>query len=347
MRISIALVCFVLMAQALGIAMALPANYYTGNSALNYTSNVVSINFAMTTGLCPLNYTPSSGSGVQGNATDADYCEIVVGGNTTGAFPLWLFVPAFAGTSILGVNSLGASVQGFPTFDGNVVATQCGPGGTPVSCNHPEYVYSPIYTALEHKLGVYNGIFGLPEGIGPTPAHTHANGLDYLGPTGRWYIIPVFVFDPNIMPNATTGACAQIVQSNLTSPTGNCLTSFAAIWAAMNTTSSAVGAANAGNPLWSVVGNATYQVAVPGVSRDVKFVDPTTGMLIAFTPDQLSYYATPALNVTAIDVPEQSCKQQSSGTGTTELALVLILAILAAGAVVALDRRIRPRASGD
>ncbi|HVC57858.1 MAG TPA: hypothetical protein VND15_00060 [Candidatus Acidoferrales bacterium] len=340
MRGSAAFLCLIVAVQLVGMVMALPGSLYNAGSAANHTSSVVAITFTGS-GVCDANL--SAGKPVADaepdNDSDSQYCELGVGGNTTGAYPLWVLVPTFAGTSILGISSLGASAQGYPVYSGNIVATECGPGGTVTACqDHPEYAYSPIFTALEQRLGVYNGIFDIPEGVTPVPAHTHANEDNYLGSSGRWYIIPVFVMDPNIMPNYTTGICSDVTASNLTRPMGNCLTSFNAIGRAINTSSSAVSAANTHNPIWAMLGNSTLQVVVPGITPNITITDQN-GKPISFAPSPLNYYVGTPINISAIAVPSESGKQQSTGQGTTQIAIVLMMAILIAGGILALERR--------
>jgi hypothetical protein len=197
-------------------------------------------------------------------------CE-VGGGNSSAvanAVPVFVLVPAYAGLSIFGVTKLGASSQGYPVFDNQTIVTDCGAGGTNASCPfHPTYIYSPDFTLVEQHLNITNGIFGLPEGVLPTPAHDHVVG--YIGSTSiPWYMVTVLVFDPNVMPNAITGQCTQVVQSNLTNPTGNCLNSVSAIEAALNTKTTATASAEAiqDNPIYDTFGGVQTQVLVPGVS---------------------------------------------------------------------------------
>lgn len=196
-------------------------------------------------------------------------CEVGAGNSSALAHaePVFVLVPAFAGLSIFGVKQLGASSQGYPTFNGTIIFTQCGAGGSPTACpDHPTYLYSPAFTAVEQHIGIYNGVFGLPEGVLPTPAHDHV--VDYEGPTIPWYVIAVLVFDPNIYPDGATGQCRQIVPSNLSDPTGNCLTSFAALAAALTTKTTANTNANSiqPDPIYSTLGNPATQVVIPGVS---------------------------------------------------------------------------------
>ena len=134
--------------------------------------------------------------------------------------------------------------------------------------DHPTYLYSPVFTAVEQHLSIANGIYGLPEGVLPTPAHSHIVSSNASGADAQWYVMQRFGnSDPNIMPNATTGKCTQVVPSNLTNATGNCLTSLAALQRALVTTSSDVFQVNQNNPIYqTLAGNTTIrlQVVVPG-----------------------------------------------------------------------------------
>jgi hypothetical protein len=76
------------------------------------------------------------------------------------------------------------------------------------------------------------------------------------------YIIRVGVFDPNIYPNATTGKCTVVAPSSLANPTGNCLTSLAALMAAVNTSDNAIATINANNLLWNGGTKTTMQAEV-------------------------------------------------------------------------------------
>jgi len=146
--------------------------------------------------------------------------------------------------------------------------------------DHPPLFYSPIIVAVENYLGKKSGITvgstSLPEGVMPFMAHTHIVETDAAQQDIPWNAIGVFVFDPNIFPNPVTGTCKQVVPSNLTSPTANCLTSTAALKAAMATSDTAVINANTspysgskGNPIWFGLGlnnAAPVQVVVAGIS---------------------------------------------------------------------------------
>lgn len=184
------------------------------------------------------------------------------------AAPVFILVPAYAGLSIFGVPALGATSQGYSAFNGNVIFTQCGAGGTTSSCaDHPTLVYSPLFTAVEQFLGIKGGYGGLPEGVLPVPSHSHV--VNYVGGTSiPWDVITVLVFDPNIMPDGATGKCQKVVASELSNPTGNCLTSFSALSSALTTTTTATANANKSqsNPIYNALGGVKTQIVIPGVS---------------------------------------------------------------------------------
>lgn len=214
-------------------------------------------------------------------------CE-VGGGDASAvpdAAPVFILVPAYAGLSIFGLPSLGATSQGYPTFDKSLVFTQCGAGGTVSACaDHPSLLYSPVFTLVEHSLGITKGTAGLPEGVLPTPAHDHV--VDYTGgPSIPWYVIAVLVFDPNIMPNAATGQCTQLVGSNLTQPTTNCLTSFSALSAAMSTRTTATANANStqNDPIYDALGGPSTQVLIPGVTAVTDNSPANTNLFLYFS----------------------------------------------------------------
>jgi hypothetical protein len=203
------------------------------------------------------------------------------------AAPIYVLVPAFAGLSIFGVHKLGATAQGFPTFIYNsmnyTIVTQCGAALTSTACpDHMSLIYSPAFTAVEEHLGIKNGVFGLPEGVLPTPAHDHL--VTFTTNTSiPWYIVVVLVFDPNIFPNPVTGQCTAIVPSNLSNPTANCLNTYSALEAAMQTPSSSVSAANMNNPIWQTLGEPTLQVVVPGISSPSQLSSANSNMVLYFS----------------------------------------------------------------
>ncbi|HEV2389393.1 MAG TPA: hypothetical protein VGS04_01590, partial [Nitrososphaerales archaeon] len=156
---------------------------------------------------------------------------------------------------------------GFAVYHNQTILTDCGAGGTVNACpQHPTYLYSPAFTAVEQHLNITTGYGGLPEGVLPTPDHDHIIDSAAGGANIPWDVITVLVFDPNILPNPVTGACSQVVPSSLTNATANCLTSLSALQAAFATSNPDIAAANAGNPIWQTLGGPTTQVVIPGDS---------------------------------------------------------------------------------
>ncbi|BFH72867.1 hypothetical protein SJAV_08110 [Sulfurisphaera javensis] len=230
------------------------------------------------------------------NVSKAMGCEVGAGNISAfpkGAAPVFVLVPAFAGLSIFGVQKLGVTPQGFPTFSYEnqtyIILTQCGAALTPTACpDHMSLIYSPAFTAVEQHLGIYNGVFGLPEGVLPTPAHDHL--VTFTTNTSiPWYIVVVLVFDPNIFPNPVTGQCQQIVPSNLTDPTGNCLNSISALEAAMTTYDSAVISANQDNPIWQTLKPGALQVVIPGITSPSDLFNTTNSNMVLFFSDPNIY----------------------------------------------------------
>jgi hypothetical protein len=229
------------------------------------------------------------------NASKITTCLVGAGNSTaiSGAYPVFVLVPAFAGLSVFGVTQLGASSQGYPTFDHQVIPTQCGGGGSASACpDHPTYLYSPDFTLVEQHLGIKDGVFGLPEGVLPTPAHDHIAGFD-TSTSIPWYVVAVLVFDPNIFPNAITGQCSQVVNSNLTDPTGNCLTSFTALENAMNTKTTATANANAtqDDPIYDTFGGVSTQVSIPGVTIVSENSPANSNLFLFFSVNPQNPYA--------------------------------------------------------
>ncbi|BAB66667.1 hypothetical protein [Sulfurisphaera tokodaii] len=219
-------------------------------------------------------------------------CEVGAGNISAfpkGAAPVFVLVPAFAGLSIFGVQSLGATPQGFPVFKYNgenyTIYTQCGAALTPTACpDHMSLIYSPAFTIVEQYLGIKNGVFGLPEGVLPTPAHDHL--VTFTTNTSiPWYIVVVLVFNPNIFPNPITGQCQQIVPSNQTDPTQYCLNSISALEQAMQTYDSAVATANANNPIWLALGKPGLDVVVPGITSPSQLFSATNSNMVLFFSD--------------------------------------------------------------
>ncbi len=227
-------------------------------------------------------------------------CEVGGGNNTAvaNAAPVFILVPAFAGLSIFGVPALGATSQGYPTFNGQMVFTQCGAGGTTSACSdHPTLIYSPYFTAVEQHIGIKTGYGGLPEGVLPTPAHDHV--VNYVGGSSiPWDVITVLVFDPNVMPDGATGQCHQWVPSDLSSPTGNCLTSFDALAKAMATSTSATANANKtqSDPIYNTLfaafgaGAVKNQVLIPGVTIVTDSSPTNTNLFLYFSVSSSNPY---------------------------------------------------------
>ena len=217
-------------------------------------------------------------------------CEVGAGNSTAeqGAVPLWVVVPAFAGLSIFGVSALGASNLGYPTFNNSTLVTDCGAGGTPAGCpDHPHFLYSPFFTSVEQHLNITSGVFGLPEGVLPTPSHDHLiNCCFQIIP---WYTIVVLDFDPNIFPNAVTGQCTQVVPSNLTDPTANCLSNYTGLVHALTTNSNAT-AINAANPIWQTLGGPSTQIVIPGAATTAQISNANTNLFEHFTVNSTNPY---------------------------------------------------------
>ena len=166
------------------------------------------------------------------NASSVTNCEIGIGINTTHIVSQYMLVPTFAGLSIYGQVGWNSTVQGYPTFDQNVIVTTCGASTSLSNCSATsttKYFYSPGASTFERLLGDNKGLFGFPEGVMAKPAH------ELLIPPGvgqkltETYQVRIGVFDPNIFPNSTTGLCKQWVASNLTNPMANCLNNTAAL----------------------------------------------------------------------------------------------------------------------
>ena len=218
-------------------------------------------------------------------------CEVGEGDATAeqGAASLWVIVPAFAGLSIFGAGKLGASPEGFPVYNNQTIVTQCGASGTPSGCpDHPLLLYSPFFTAVEEHLGLNTGYGGLPEGVLPTPAHDHL--IDCCFQTVPWYTIVVLVFDPNIFPNAVTGQCAAVAPSNLTDPTGDCLSNYSGLLKALTAHDSGVSTVNVGNPIWQTLGGPNAQVVIPGAATASQIANANSNLFEHFTVNATNYY---------------------------------------------------------
>lgn len=203
------------------------------------------------------------------NATQAASstpCEVgAANQNAVLQYPEWVLVPAFAGLSIFGMTSLGATARGFPQFQSSPLLTDCGAGGTPTACvDHPKLIYSPLYTQVEKFLNITTGVGGYPEGVLPTPSHDHLLNTSATFPNVQWGTIVVLVFDPNIWPDRASGTCTERVSTGLSNATANCLVSITALDNALRTHTSAVAIANKGNAIWQTLGGPSTQVVIPG-----------------------------------------------------------------------------------
>ncbi|MFI5421262.1 MAG: hypothetical protein ACHQ1H_09885 [Nitrososphaerales archaeon] len=147
---------------------------------------------------------------------------------------------------------------------------------------------SPFFTAVEQHLGIASGYGGLPEGVLPTPAHDHL--INCCFQVVPWYTIVVLVFDPNIFPNAVTGQCTQVVSSNLTNPTSNCLSSYQGLFDALTTHSNATLVSNKDNPIWQTVGNPSTQIVIPDAASAAQISNANTNLFEHFTVNSTNPY---------------------------------------------------------
>jgi hypothetical protein len=114
----------------------------------------------------------------------------------------------------------------------------------------------------EKEIGVFNGTIGLPEGVLPNAARDFIVSMNPNGIVQRAYEVRVWVFDPNIFPNLTTGNCTQVAPSSLSNPTAHCLTSLAALQAAIKTNDTEIPIINSNNIIWELANRPETQVAV-------------------------------------------------------------------------------------
>jgi hypothetical protein len=239
--------------------------------------------------------TPSTGKlfpDIPSNVNATAPCEVGKPGTfPSNAIPFWVIVPAFAGLSIFGVTALGSTPEGFPTYNGKIVLTQCAAHGSPFDCPaHPPLLYSQAFTIVEQYLGIKNGYGGLPEGVLPTPAHSHIVDTDASSQNIPWSTVVVLVFDPNIWPDIITGKCYQIVSSSLNNATANCLNSLDALKRALTTTNQAIADANAKNPIWLALGKPLTQVVIPGVTSVEQIRNPNSNLAVWFAVNVTNLY---------------------------------------------------------
>ncbi len=220
-------------------------------------------------------------------ATSVTSCEVGAPGTfPANALPVWGMVPAFGALSIFGLTAMGASTDGYPTWNGSVVLTDCTGMGSARTCiDHPPLFYSPVIVMVEQFLGITDSTktpMNLPVGVLPFPAHTHLVESDAAQADIPWNAIGVFVFDPNIFPNPVTGKCTQVAQSNLTNPTGNCLTSTSQLRAAMATANSGIAQTNQNNPMWEALGKPLWQVIIAGASSPADYNKANSNIDVPF-----------------------------------------------------------------
>ncbi len=241
------------------------------------------------------------------------------------ALPDWQIIPAYAGISIFGKNSSG----GMPKYRNATVYVNCGAGNSTSMCDSdPEYGYSPEFAAIERTLNI-TSFEGKPFGVMPLPAHSHIVNNTFNGDPIPWYVIDVYVFDPNIMPNATTGRCSQIVSSNVSDPTANCLTSANAVELAAGTYDNATANANADNPVWIALGSPRTEVYIPGYGNNTRFGLPNTNVVVPFAVKAVDFYSNSSLakKITTTTIVTKPKMENTFGYGA---ALVIAIAIAVA-----------------
>lgn len=225
-------------------------------------------------------------------------CTVRTPGNLYSTFPVWEIYPAYAGLSTFGINSSTSSVdQEYPIYNGAAIHTDCGSEGTPAACNYvPRYIYGSNTFKTEREFNIYNGLNNgtVPEGIFPFQSYDYILLDNYSGIATPWYVVLVRVFDPNIFPNATTGKCTQVAPSNLSNPTGNCLTSFAALQKAYVTKNSYIPTINANNIIWLSDSSPTTQIQIaltPNVIGVSGLLYPDTNIYLIFRVNQTDFYS--------------------------------------------------------
>lgn len=215
------------------------------------------------------------------NASDITSCEMgsSEGVNYTNAIPSYNIVPAFANFSIYGyvgnssiITNYGVSPEGYLIYNFSVIQTHCNAALLNNTCLYkPAYLYSPFYLELQQSIGASNGINGLPRGVMTNPERDIiVPPVKNSTPTLSDKVV-VWVFDPNIFPNATTGLCHQIAPSDLSNPIENCLNSTESLQEALNTNNSAVAQINSKNSIWKISGSSLRQAIIPILTEDGNF----------------------------------------------------------------------------
>jgi hypothetical protein len=271
------------------------------------------------------------------NAASVTACEFgsAVGVNTTGGIPRWDLIPAFAGLSVYGYSAYGSTLLGYPVYNGNAVLTECSANRISNACIHrPAYVYSPIISAIEHGLNISDGINGLPEGVLPNAARDILASPKKNSTVSRSYDVRVWVLDPNIFPNPSTGKCQQVAPSSLADPTAHCLTSVVALQAAISTNDTAVPTINANNIFWKVANRPDTQAVIlvtallPGNSTNPQFVVQQSDDINISNTNMFVYsFIGNASQITATTTIAQTQKY-SNAQLTLTLGALMIIAIL-------------------
>ncbi len=133
-----------------------------------------------------------------------------------------------------------------------------------MACNQSIKInyYSPGHSAIETQLGITNGVNGLLQGVLPNTARDSLLPNNVGNVLTTTYLVRIGVYDPNIFPSVTTGRCTQVVASNRSNPLNNCLNNTAALARALNTTDSAVTAANQNNIIYKTKSQVPYQATL-------------------------------------------------------------------------------------
>ena len=269
-------------------------------------------------------YPPLSSIIQNATANETDYpCYAGIASNSSQALPDWILVPAYAGMSIFGINS----TNGMPIFRNSTVYVNCGAGNSSSMCqSDPKFVYSPDFAKIENLIGK-RSFDGLPNGVMALPAHSHLINNTFHNDPIPWYVIIVYVFDPNIMPNVTNGKCTQVVPSNSSSPSVNCLTSLAAIKRAMQTKDNATLNANIGNPVWDAMGKPTTEVYIPNDTSQSEVGNPNTNIVVPFSAKSNNFYFSRLSNSTPTTTLPQKAKTIGLNIGAIAVAVIIIAAI--------------------
>ena len=299
---------------------ASPIQYYpaANEAGAFYNGSVITYNYTGS-----YSCYPPLGSIIQ-NATsnETDYpCYAGIASNSSQALPDWILVPAYAGMSIFGANS----TNGMPVFRNSTVYVNCGAGNSPSMCpSDPKFVYSPDFAKIENLTGGHS-FDGLPNGVMTLPAHSHLVNNTFHNDPIPWYVVIVYVFDPNIMPNATNGKCTQVVPSNRSNPEGDCLTSLKAIKRAMQANDNATSNANICNPVWDAMGKPTTEVYIPNDTLQSEVGNPNTNIIVPFAAKSSDFYSSRPQSSTTTTA-QQEPKTTEADEAAIAAAVIIIFA---------------------